>query len=164
MHAGGAGPGKRVPDVRAPPLGRRRLSFVANAFGETHLWVARAVAGVSPTLYQELGGEPAVEAVVDEFYDRVLADESLAPFFEDVSMDRLRAHQVAFISAVTGGPDEYDGADMRAAHARLDIEDRDFDAVAGHLADALRDCGAEEEQVETVLAEVEPLREPVVEG
>jgi hemoglobin len=119
---------------------------------------------VSPTLYQELGGEPAVEAVVDEFYDSVLADESLAPFFEDVSMARLRAHQVAFISAATGGPDEYDGADMRAAHAHLDLEDRHFDAVAGHLADALRECGAGPEQVETVLAEVEPLREPVVEG
>ena len=140
------------------------LFFTSTPLGETHLWIARAVGGVTPTLYQHLGGEPAVEAVVDEFYDRVLADESLAPFFEDVPMAQLRAHQAAFITAVTGGPDEYDGADMRAAHAHLDLEDRHFDAVADHLADALRACGADSVQVETVLADVEPLREPVLEG
>jgi truncated hemoglobin YjbI len=53
---------------------------------------------------------------------------------------------------------------MRAAHAHLDLEDRHFDAVAVHLADALRACGADSAQVETVLADVEPLREPVLEG
>jgi hypothetical protein len=68
------------------------LFFTSTSLGETHLWIARAVGGVTPTLYQQLGSEPAVEAVVDEFYDRVLADESLAPLFKDVPMAQLRAH------------------------------------------------------------------------
>lgn len=120
------------------------------------------IAFVTESLYEKLGGSDAIEGVVDEFYDRVLADESLAPFFEDVPMDRLRDHQVAFLTAVTGGPDEYHGADMRAAHAHLELTDDDFDAVAGHLTDALRAFDVAESDIETVVSEVETLRAPVL--
>ena len=44
------------------------------------------------SLYDRLGGEVALDAVVDEFYDRVLADEELRPYFADVSMDELHEH------------------------------------------------------------------------
>ena len=117
---------------------------------------------MSETTYQRLGGRDAVEAVVDEFYDRILADESLAPFFEGVPMARLRAHQVAFLSAVTGGPDDYDGDDMRAVHAHLDLTGDHFDAVAGHLVDALRACDVPEEDIDTVVTAVEELHDPVL--
>jgi hemoglobin len=121
--------------------------------------VAQAV--TSETLYERLGGRDAVEAVVDEFYDRVLADPQLAPYFADVDMDQQRAHQTAFISAVAGGPAEYDGDDMREAHDHLDLSASDFAAVAGHLDDALAACGVDDEDRETVMAEVASL-EPAV--
>ncbi len=117
---------------------------------------------MSETIYSEIGGREAVESVVDDFYDRVLADESLAGFFEGMDMESLRAHQVQFISAVAGGPVEYTGGDMREAHAHLDIEDEDFDAVCRHLERALRDNGIPDDHVEAILAEVEDLRAPVV--
>ncbi|MFC5366978.1 group I truncated hemoglobin [Salinirubrum litoreum] len=115
------------------------------------------------TLYERLGGSDAIEAVVDEFYDRVLADAQLAPYFEDVDMARQRAHQTAFIAAVTGGPAEYDGDDMREAHAHLDLSESDFAAVAGHLDDALAECGVDDGDRETVVAEVASL-EPAILG
>lgn len=48
---------------------------------------------MSETLYDRLGGRDAIAAVVDRFYDRMLADETVAHFFEDVDMQRQRAHQ-----------------------------------------------------------------------
>lgn len=114
------------------------------------------------TVYQEIGGEEAVEAVVDDFYDRVLADDRLAEYFEGMDMDEIRAHQVQFISAVTGGPVEYDGQDMREAHAHLDIDERDFDAVAEYLEDALRENGVDDGNVEAITSEVAALKAPVL--
>jgi len=114
------------------------------------------------TLYEELGGREAIEAVVDDFYDRVLADDSLVDYFEETTMDELREHQAEFLSAVTGGPVEYTGAEMRAAHEHLALTDGDFDAVAGHLEAALRDNGVADEDVTAVLEAVESLRDDVL--
>lgn len=76
------------------------------------------------TLYDRLGGSEAIEAVVDAFYERVLADEQLTHHFEGTDVGELRAHQRAFIGSVTGGPVEYDGRDVRDGHADLDLTRR----------------------------------------
>ena len=117
---------------------------------------------MSQSVYHDIGGREAVEAVVDEFYDRVLADERLVPYFEGTEMADLRAHQVQFISSVAGGPVDYSGADMREAHAHLDIDDEAFDAVAGHLRAALRANDVDEAHVAAIMASVESLREPAL--
>jgi hemoglobin len=84
----------------------------------------------------------------------VLDDESLAGYFEDTDVDALRDHQRAFLSAVTGGPEQYDGAEMRAAHAQLDLTADDFAAVADHLDAALREVGVGQEDRQAVLSTV----------
>jgi hemoglobin len=117
---------------------------------------------MSESVYSQIGGEDAVEQVVDDFYDRVLADDDLADFFEGMDMAELRAHQVQFISAVTGGPVEYAGADMRAAHDHLDISDGEFDLVGTYLEQALRDAGVEDQNVSAIMSEVVALKPPIV--
>ena len=84
------------------------------------------------SLFDELGGEPAMEAAVDIFYRKVLSDERIAHFFEGVDMDRQAAKQKSFLTMVTGGPNRYTGRDMRAGHAhlvRLGLNDSHVDAV-----------------------------------
>ena len=71
------------------------------------------------TLYQRVGGEAVIQAAVDRFYERVLADPALSHFFIGVSMSRLKAHQFAFLSQALGGPKQYSGASMRDAHSKL---------------------------------------------
>lgn len=115
-----------------------------------------------PSIYDEIGGEDAVERIVDDFYDRVLDDESIAHYFDDQDVTALRAHQVQFVSSVTGGPVEYTGSDMRSAHEHLDLDESDFAAVARHLENALRANGAADEHVEEVLAAVADLKAPVL--
>lgn len=120
------------------------------------------VAMPSETLYERLGGEAAVDAVVDEFYDRVLADESLAPYFEGVDTERLRDHQKQFIAQVAGGPAEYDGADMHTAHAHLDITAEAFARVVDHLDASLRAFDVPAEDREAVLDAVAAFEDDVV--
>ncbi|WP_335999438.1 group I truncated hemoglobin [Halorientalis halophila] len=114
------------------------------------------------TLYDRLGGSDGIEAVVDDFYDRMLDDERMRPFFEDVDMERQRRHQRLFISQVAGGPVEYDGANMRAAHEHLGLTQSDFEVVVDHLGASLDACGVDRGDAEAVLAAVRELEDDVL--
>ncbi len=90
------------------------------------------------SLYDRIGGEPAVDLAVDIFYRKVLLDDRIAHHFEDVDMDVQRAKQKAFLTFAFGGPrPAKSGPSMRAAHARLKLTEADFDAVMGHLGATL---------------------------
>jgi hemoglobin len=91
--------------------------------------------------YDAVGGGPAVSAVVNDFYERVLGDPQLAPYFEGVDMARLKRHQALLVTQVLGGPANYDGRSLSEAHAGLGIDSDDFNAVVGHLAAAMKDAG-----------------------
>lgn len=115
------------------------------------------------SLYEQLGGKNAIRAVVDEFYDRVLADDHVAHYFTETNMAAQRAHQTQFLSAVAGGPVEYDGLDMKTAHEGMGITTSEFDAIATHLGEALKACGVDEERRTDVLTAVDGYRDVIVE-
>jgi hemoglobin len=114
------------------------------------------------TIYQRIGGEAAISAAVDRFYERVLNDPTLSHFFTAVSMPRLKAHQFAFLSQALGGPKQYTGASMRDAHSELAIEQRHFDSVAVHLVETLRELGVPEHIVGEIAAALTPLSNQIV--
>src|ERR1700754_3405482 len=89
------------------------------------------------SIYDDIRGSSAGAATVDDFYERVLADPNLGPYFEGVDVKRLRGHQRGFIAAAIGGPQLYAGRSMRDAHARFNIKPEHFDLVVGHLVDSL---------------------------
>lgn len=91
--------------------------------------------------YDRIGGAPAVTAVVDEFYRRLVVDEQVGHFFERVPLSGLKRHQVLMLTKVLGGPDRYDGRSLDAAHAGLGITDSDYDRVVMHLVDCLTEAG-----------------------
>lgn len=91
------------------------------------------------SVYQRLGGEKAVDAAVDIFYRKVLADDRISHFFDTVDMDAQRAKQKAFLTVAFGGPNKYSGKDMRKAHARMKLTEADFDAVMQHLGATLKE-------------------------
>lgn len=117
------------------------------------------------TIYEQLGGEPAMSAAVDIFYRKVLADDLIAPFFESVDMDRQAAKQKAFLTMVLGGPVAYTGRDMRTAHAPLvsrGLSDAHFDAVVGHLGATLKELGVADELIAQVASTAESTRKDVL--
>ncbi|HEY6738744.1 MAG TPA: group 1 truncated hemoglobin [Actinopolymorphaceae bacterium] len=93
--------------------------------------------------YQRIGGSPAVTAVVNRFYELILADPHLTHFFEGVDLVRLKRHQVLLVSQVLGGPAQYTGRDLESAHAHLPISSDDFGRVVNHLVAALREANVD---------------------
>lgn len=114
------------------------------------------------SIYDSIGGAPAVQAAVDDFYVRVLGDPQLAPYFVGVDIQKLKAHQRSFIAAAIGGSELYSGRDMAAAHADLKIKDEDFDAVVGHLVATLSGLGVPEETIGQIGGALSPLRGEIV--
>ena len=117
---------------------------------------------IVPTLFDRLGGTVSIDAAVDVFYGRVLADPELAPFFARVDLRRLRAHQRAFLAMALGGPERYRGRDLADAHRHLAIRDRHVDLVAGHLAATLAGLGVAAELIDEVITAVDGLRDIVL--
>ncbi|BCU80696.1 group 1 truncated hemoglobin [Polycladomyces abyssicola] len=115
------------------------------------------------TLFERLGGEEGIAAIVQTFYDRVLNDPLLQPFFRHTDMNRQRRHQTQFLIYATGGAPRYTGATMRKAHEGLGIRHQHFDAVVSHLAEALRQHQVKEEVITELAKRLETLRGEVVE-
>lgn len=118
------------------------------------------------SLYERMGGEAAVIAAVDLFYKKVVADEVTKPFFDGLDMEKQIKKQLAFMTVAFGGPDEYKGRDLRAAHAGLvrfqGLGDVHFDAVAKHLGDTLTELGVAEDLIAEVLGIVGSTRGEVL--
>jgi hemoglobin len=107
------------------------------------------------TLFEQLGGDAAVDAAVDIFYRKVLTDDSISQFFDDVDMDRMRAMQKSFLTMAFGGPNSYTGASLREAHAPLlkqGVNTSHFSAVAGHLQATLQELSVPNELIDQVMA------------
>lgn len=120
---------------------------------------------MSQTLFDQLGGQPAVEAAVDIFYRKVLTDGRISHFFDGVDMDRQRAKQKAFLTMAFGGPNSYSGKDMRTAHARLvtmGLNDSHFDAVVELLGATLAELGVPANLIGQVAAIAESTRTDVL--
>jgi hemoglobin len=116
-------------------------------------------AGIS--LYDAIGGEPALIAVVDDFYERVVDDPELAGFFAGTSMNKLKGRQVEFFAAALGGPYSYTGASMRQAHQGRGIRQEHFDLVAGHLVAALGAASVPAEIISQIVGLVAPLAKDI---
>jgi len=114
--------------------------------------------------YDVVGGGPAISAVVNDFYDRILRDPQLAPYFEGVDLARLRRHQVLLISHVLGGPANYDGRPLDQAHAGLGINHDDLAAVASHLVAAMRQARVPEDIIRRAIAVVASTEPDIVES
>lgn len=80
-----------------------------------------------------IGGARAVAAVVDEFYHRLLTDPVTAGYFADLSLQRLKRHQVLLLVNVLGGPDHYTGRDLGTAHAHLGVTGEVYSRVCLYL-------------------------------
>jgi hemoglobin len=121
---------------------------------------------VTESLYDKIGGEKAIDAAVDLFYQKVLADGRIKHFFEGVDMQRQGKMQKNFLTFAFGGPKVYSGQNMRAAHKRLveekGLNDGHFDAVLENLAATLKELGVADELIGQAAAVAESVRDDVV--
>jgi hemoglobin len=120
---------------------------------------------MAESLYQQLGGKAAVNAAVDIFYRKVLADDRINRFFEGVDMAAQVAKQRAFLTMAFGGPNNYTGADMRTAHARLvanGLNSGHVDAVVENLRVTLQELKVPGYLIPQVIDIAESVRDDVL--
>lgn len=119
-----------------------------------------------PSLYEQIGGEPAVDAAVDLFYVKVLADDRINHFFEDVDMKGQAKHQKLFLTFAFGGLPSYPGKNMQAAHQKFvdnyGLNDSHFDAVLENLGETLTELGVPDHLIAKAAAITESLRSDVL--
>ncbi len=117
---------------------------------------------MAQSLYDKYGGFPAISSIVSDFYDRLLNSSSLKNYFDNVDMERLMDHQTKFLCMVLGGPNNYTGKALGAAHSRLNITPAAFGEVAGHLKDSLVKAGVQDADVQTIIGVVAGTQKDIV--
>jgi hemoglobin len=106
------------------------------------------------TLFERVGGEAAIAELIHDFYDRVLTDPELKPFFKHTSIDKLRRMQREFFSAALDGTITYTGRPLSHVHHGRGITKHHFALYVNHLLDTLRDCGINDQDVNEIIGRI----------
>lgn len=105
------------------------------------------------TLYERLGGAPAIDAAVDIFYRKMLGDNRVNYFFDNTDMDKQIAKQKGFLTLAFGGPNNYTGKDMREGHKHLlskGLNESHVNIVIEHLGNTLKELGVPDTDIAEV--------------
>ncbi len=116
------------------------------------------------TLFDKYGGFSTVSKIVMTLYDKLLDDDDVGPFFDDVDMPKLIDHQTKFVSSLMGGPASFTDTHIKNAHRHLTILDDHFDKLKELIEETLTGFGVEAEDIETVLGAFEQRRNLLIES
>ena len=120
----------------------------------------------SETIFERLGGDSAINVGVKLFYQKILADPYIKPFFEHVDMIRQVEKQKSFLTKIFDGPHDFNGKDMREAHRHLvenmGLNDSHFDHLMTHLRSSLTEIGLESDLITEAVDVAESFRDEVL--
>lgn len=117
------------------------------------------------SLYERLGGEKAVNVAVDLFYKKIYADKDLLPFFDNIDRDKQAEKQRAFLTMAFGGDAEYNGKDMRTAHAHLvkrGLNEEHFNKVVAYLGETLSELGIDQDKIQEAATVAQSVKNDVL--
>lgn len=115
------------------------------------------------SLYERLGGTPAIEAVVKEFVKTTGSDPRIAQFFTNADIPRLEKLMVEQICEGTGGPCKYTGKSMKESHTGMKVKEEHFAAFIEDLTATLDKFKVGEREKKEVLAAFMSMKADVVE-
>ncbi|MGH7258545.1 MAG: group I truncated hemoglobin [Nitrospiraceae bacterium] len=116
------------------------------------------------SLYDRLGGKPAITAVVDQFVANVAADSRINARFATTDIPKLKGHLVDQVCGATGGPCTYKGRDMKTTHAGMRITNDEFNALVQDLVAALDKFNVPLKEKNELLALLAPMKKDIVEA
>jgi hemoglobin len=114
------------------------------------------------TLFEKYGGFSAISKIVLRFYDVLLDNDDVGPFFDDVDIPKLVDHQTKFIASILGGPSSYTDVQLEKLHSHLTISDAHYTTVETILSDTLREFGFDEADNAEVMKALETKRHLIV--
>jgi hemoglobin len=140
-----------------------------NAFGRlahfaalSALMLMSAGARADKTLYESMGGESALRAALDHFADIVVADDRINFTFAEANMATFKQLLFEQLCNLSGGPCKYTGRDMRASHAKLKINNAEFNALAEDLYISLGQAGVPYRLQNKLMALLAPMQHEIV--
>jgi hemoglobin len=98
----------------------------------------------SQNLFERLGGQEGIEAVVDALLVNIGADSRIKHYFNNLNQVRFKANNVAFLCEKTGGPCSYTGGEIKKVHKSLQVTSEDFDAMMEDVGKTLDEKGVAE--------------------
>jgi hemoglobin len=114
------------------------------------------------SLYEAIGGEEKVRAVLRSLYDRLFVDPMVGFLFDGKDKEHIVEQQLAFTCRFLGGPQRYTGKPLPEAHAALPLLPGHFDRRHHLLATVLDQEGVPEEVRRAWLHIDESLRSSVL--
>jgi hemoglobin len=141
---------------------RMQVRSIASALILASGLVAAAASAADPTLYERLGGQAAIVAVVDDFVGNVAADPGINGFFAKTDIPRLKRLLVEQICEASGGPCKYTGRDMKTSHAGMGVQDMHWDALVDDLVKSLDKFKVPEKEKKELLAALGPMKPDIV--
>ena len=121
-----------------------------------------AAGPAAQTIYEAIGGRPALKAAVDGLYGRLIADPELSKFFPAGVGEVHRGFVITLLGQALGGPQRYRGPDLVAAHRGLGITDAHFTQTAVLLDDTLDELGVPRDLIDQIIGIVATLRPAIV--
>ncbi|MEM7076156.1 MAG: group 1 truncated hemoglobin [Pseudomonadota bacterium] len=115
------------------------------------------------TLFDKYGGFSTVSRIVLTLYDRLLEDDDLGPFFDDVDLPGIIDHQTKFVSSLMGGPASFGDDHIARAHSHLTINPHHFDRLKDLVTEVLADFDVDPVDIEAVVGAFEARRPLLVE-
>src|ERR1043166_4780303 len=151
-----------MPESAPSPL--RRTLVIAAAASAFLISACQSMQPMTPqkSLYDRLGGQPAVTAVVDDFVGNVAADNRINGFFARTDIARLKKNLSDQICQGTGGPCTYTGRDMATAHKGMNITDAQFNALVEDLKKTLDKFKVPDREQGDLLAVLGPMKPQIV--
>jgi hemoglobin len=142
------------------------LVFSTTAFADTPKKEAPAKkdAPAAKSLYDRLGGKPAIEKVVGEFLKNVVADKAINKRFAKTDAKKLDGLLVDQICEATGGPCKYKGKSMKDAHKGMKVTEEEFTALVGDLVKALDKFKVPEPEKKELLGALGGMKGDIVEA
>jgi hemoglobin len=128
------------------------------------LMCAMAVAHASPTLYERIGGEAKIRLIAEEFTNAILADDRINFTFAESDVKKFTKLFYEQLCNLTGGPCKYTGRDMQEAHAKLAINDAQFNAIAEDLYVAFEKAHVPYRLQNKVMVMLAPMEKDIVKG
>ncbi|ULA59760.1 MAG: Cyanoglobin, Hemoglobin-like protein HbN [Nitrospira sp.] len=135
----------------------------ADTGGVSETQRSAVAAPMAKSLYERLGGKPAITAVVDQFVANVAADGRINNRFATTDIPRLKGHLVDQVCQATGGPCRYQGREMKATHLGMQISSADFGALVQDLVAALDKFNVPAGEKGELLALLGPMKKDIVE-
>lgn len=139
--------------------------FVSFALAASLLTAGAAFAQTAPKddqLYKAFGEKAGLVALMDDFMVRLLADPRTGPHFKPSNQQRVKEQLVDQLCALSGGPCIYKGADMKSAHANLDIKKSDFHALVEVLQQSMDARGVPFRKQNEMLALLAPMNRDII--